>query len=120
MAKRTLEDLEAEMRSVARGERAAPPRPVLSALPALTEEAIAVMRIILTERPGSVSDVVRSSGRTQSSVSRSLGRLESHGFVRMVRDGRQVRPEAVARRFTIDFETGTYEAERPVMAGDAA
>jgi hypothetical protein len=34
-----------------------------------------------------------------------------HGLIRLVKDGREVRPEPIARSLTVDLETGTYEAK---------
>jgi predicted transcriptional regulator len=47
-------------------------------------------------------------------VWRSLQLLARHGLVRLVRDGRDVRPEPIAAEVKVDFATGTYETKAVV------
>lgn len=63
-----------------------------------------LIRIICEEHPQSVNELARLSGRAESNVSRSLRRLEAYGIVRMVKAGKQRRPEALAREFDIRME----------------
>ncbi|MGF9764409.1 helix-turn-helix domain-containing protein [Microvirga sp. 0TCS3.31] len=112
MMKRTrLTDLREEMRAVARGERNPSPRPAAPLLAALSTEALELLGVLLRERPETIARVVELTGRAQPNVSRSLQQLALHGLVRLVKDGREVRPEPIARSFTVDLETGTYEAK---------
>ena len=65
------------------------------------------------QKPSSVSELAELSGRTQPNVSRSLHLLAKYGIVRLVRDGREVRPELLATRISIDLLTGTVEPAEP-------
>lgn len=109
-----LTSLRDEMRAVVRGEREASPRPLGALLSALSPEALELLSVTLRERPSSIAEVVRLTGRAQPNVSRSLQQLAGHGFVRLVRAGREVRPEPLIRSFQVDLETGTYRTE-PAM-----
>lgn len=110
MTRTSLADLREQMRSVARGERPAPPRPAGRVLAALSREALDLLGVVLRERPASVTALAALTGRAQPNVSRSLQALAANGLIRLVRDGRDVRPEAVARELRVDLATGTYEA----------
>ncbi len=110
MTQTSLVELREEMRSVARGERRAAPLPAGPLLAVLTREALDLLAVLLRERPASVTALVAITGRAQPNVSRSLQVLAAHGLVRLVRNGRDVRPEPVASAVTVDLATGTYEA----------
>jgi predicted transcriptional regulator len=111
--KQTGRELLEEMRSVACGERAAPARPAAQTLSALTSEALALLSIMAKHEPSSVSELAQLSGRTQPNVSRSLHLLAKVGIVRLVREGREVRPELLTTRIAIDLSTGTVEPALP-------
>ena len=72
---------------------------------------VEVLRVILQERPASIADVVRLTGRAQPKISRSLQLLAGYGLVRLVRTGREVRPEPLVRALQVDLMTATYETE---------
>jgi predicted transcriptional regulator len=110
MTRTSLADLREEMRGVARGERRASPLPAAPLLAALSREALDLLGVLLRERPASVTELVALTGRAQPNVSRSLQMLARHGLVRLVRNGRDVRPEPVASAVRVDLATGTYEA----------
>ncbi len=118
MTRTSLADLREEMRSVARGDRRASPLPVGPLLAALSREALDMLGVLLRERPASVTELVAKTGRAQPNVSRSLQILAGHGLVRLVREGREVRPEPVASALRVDLATGTYEAT-PVASAAA-
>jgi len=105
------------MRAVARGERSPPSRPAGPLLAALSPEALDLLSVILRERPASIGAVVELTGRAQPNVSRSLQRLAAHGLVRLVRAGREVRPEPLVRTLQVDLTNGTYETEPAAAAG---
>jgi len=107
---RTLTTLREEMRSVANGERSPSPRPAAPLLAALSSEALELLKVVLRERPTSMTALVGLTGRAQSNISRSLQQLAGHGLVRLVRVGREVRPEPIVRSLVVDLATGTYEA----------
>ncbi len=99
-----------EMRGVARGERRASPLPAGPLLAVLSREALDLLGVLLRQRPASVTALVAITGRAQPNVSRSLQILAAHGLVRLVREGREVRPDPIAGAVTVDLATGTYEA----------
>jgi len=107
----TILDLREEMRAVARGERAAPDRPERAHEAPFSPGNLDLLRLIVSGRPATVSDLAAMSGRAQSNVSRALQALVRHGLVRMVRDGRAVRPEVVSRTVRLDLATGTVTPE---------
>ncbi len=107
----SLATLRDEMRAVARGEATPTSRPAAPMLAALSAEALDLLGVMLREHPQTIGQVVALTGRAQPNVSRSLQQLAAHGLVRLVREGREVRPEPVVRSLTVDFVTGTYEAQ---------
>src|SRR5579884_1094107 len=109
MTRTPLTDLREEMRGVARGERRASPLPAAPLLAALSRDALDLLGVVLRERPGSVTELVVLTGRAQPNVSRSLQVLANHRLIRLVRDGREVRPEPIAQALRVDLTTGTYE-----------
>lgn len=115
MKRTNLANLREEMRAVARGERPVPPRPAGPLLAALSAEALELMSVVLEWHPSSVGEVVRLTGRSQPNVSRSLQQLAGHGLVRLVRTGREVRPEPLVQSLLVDLANGTYRTE-PVPA----
>ena len=109
MMRKPIVDLKEEMRAVARGERRASPLPVAPLLAALSREALELLGVLLRERPANVTELVALTGRAQSNVSRSLQLLAKHRLIRLVREGREIRPEAIAKTVRVDLATGTYE-----------
>jgi predicted transcriptional regulator len=110
MTRTSLAELREEMPGVVCGQRRASPL-----LAALSRELLDLLGVLLRRRPASITELVSIPGRAQPNVSRSLQTLAAHGLVRLVREGREVRPEAVASAVTVDLATGTYEAA-PVPA----
>lgn len=109
----TGKELLEEMRAVARGDRPASPRPATQTLSALTVEAFNLLSTMASQNPSSVTELAELTGRTQPNVSRSLHLLAKHGIVKLVREGREVRPELLTRRITIDVSTGSVEPAAP-------
>ncbi len=109
-----LTTLREQMRSVARGERAAPPRPAGPLLSALSPEALELLAVLLQARPGTIGRLVELTGRAQPNVSRSLQHLAAHGLVKLVREGREVRPQPLVSGVLVDLATGTYRTEPAV------
>jgi predicted transcriptional regulator len=118
MTRKSLTELQEEMRAVARGERKASPLPAAPLLAALSKEALELLGVLLREHPASVADLVALTGRAQSNISRSLQLLAKLRLIRLVRDGRGVRPEPIAKTLRVDLATGTYETT-PVSAAAA-
>lgn len=104
-----MAELRDEMRAVAHGERQASPLPAAPLLAALSRDALDLLGVVLRERPASVMELVDLTGRAQPNVSRSLQVLAKHRLIRLVREGREVRPEPVVRALRVDLATGTYE-----------
>lgn len=113
MTRKSLTELREEMRAVARGERRAAPLPAAPLLAALSKEALELLGVLLREHPASVTELVTLTGRAQSNVSRSLQLLATHRLIRLVREGREVRPEPIAEALRVDLATGTYETTPP-------
>jgi predicted transcriptional regulator len=115
MARKSLAALRDEMRAVARGDRKPAPRPAASVLKALTEETLELLNAIAT-RPTTVSGLALHLGRAQSNVSRTLQRLAGLGLVRLVREGREVRPELVSTEIKVNLVNRTVQAVAPQRA----
>jgi DNA-binding transcriptional ArsR family regulator len=109
LTRKSLVELRKEMRAVARGERKPSPLPAAPLFAALSKESLDLLGTLLREHPATISEVVAMTGRAQSNVSRSLQLLAKLGLVRLVREGREVRPEAVAKTLSVDLASGTYE-----------
>jgi len=116
MTRKSLADLRDEMRAVARGERMPSARPAASVLTALTEETLALLNAIATHPPTTVSGLAQRLGKAQSNVSRCLQRLAGHGLVRLVREGREVRPELVSTEIRVNLVNRTVQAVEPRRA----
>lgn len=116
MSRTSLADLREEMRGVARGERQASPLPAAPLLAALSRDALDLLGVLLRERPATVTELAALTGRAQPNVSRSLQMLARHRLIRLVREGREVRPEPIATALHVDLKTGTYEMA-PVSTG---
>lgn len=76
----------------------------------LTPENRHLLSVIRQEKPPSVSALAERVGRDQSNVSRTIGKLEQYGLVRLVPAGREKRPEVPVShlRIELDFENDTY------------
>lgn len=109
MTRKSIAELREEMRAVARGERKAPALPAAPLLSALTCESLELLRLIAQSKPGNVAELVGLTGRSQPNISRSLQMLARHGLIKLVREGREVRPEPLAREVRVDLRNGTCE-----------
>jgi predicted transcriptional regulator len=109
MTRTSLTELRDEMRAVVRGERPASALPAAPLLAALSRDALDLLGVLLRNRPASVTELVALTGRAQPNVSRSLQVLARYRLVRLVREGREIRPEPVAAAVRVDLATGTYE-----------
>lgn len=124
-AMRTLHDLRDEMLAVARGTRPVPPvqsvtdgEAVSGLLGVLTPANRALMQLIATERPETVSRLAQLADRAQPNVSRALQDLAKHGLVRLVRDGMSIRPELVAAEIDVDLVRGTCRVVPMAVAAE--
>ena len=94
-----LQELEAEMRAVARGEKAAPKdaaAPSFNSVDVLmrllTPENRKLMAIIRDKKPKSIAQLAKLTGRAPSNLTRTLGKLEDAGLVKMQADKRKKIP----------------------------
>ena len=111
MVRKSLIELREEVRAVARGERKASSLPAAPLLAALSREALELLAVLLQKHPASVSELVELTGRAQPNISRSLQLLARYRLIQLVREGREVRAEPIAKAVRVDLATGTYETE---------
>jgi predicted transcriptional regulator len=109
MLRKSVTELKEELRAVARGERRASPLPAAPLLADLSREALELLGVLLREHPANVTELATVTGRAQSDVCRTLQLLEQHRLIRLVHEGREIRPEAIAKTVSVDFVSGTYE-----------
>lgn len=67
----------------------------------LSDENRALLDVIRTARPASISELADITGRKQGNLSRTLKTMSRYGLVRMERNDRSVRPIAHAERYQI-------------------
>jgi predicted transcriptional regulator len=112
---RKIDDLENEMRAVARGERKPSLRPeprTVTVFNTLTPANLKLLRVIAIERPSTVSQLAKLTDRKQSNVSRTLQDLSKLGIVRMVRHGREIRPEIISPHLHLNVVEGTWSVSQ--------
>jgi predicted transcriptional regulator len=85
-----MNDLEAEMRKVARGEMTAPADAALPSVDStealvrlLTPENRSLLRTIRDAKPQSVAELARLTHRAEPNLLRTLGKLEAFGLLEM-------------------------------------
>jgi predicted transcriptional regulator len=107
----SLVSLEAEMRAVARGERRAPAdaaKPSFNSVEALirllTPENRRLLAVIRDKRPSSIADLARLTGRAASNLTRTLGKLEAAGLVRMKGLDKRKMPVAMVKKLHIEID----------------
>lgn len=108
----TLQSLKKEMQAVVRGERKAPADAaqgsfdsVEAVIRLLTPENRHLLATIDQKKPTSVADLARLVKRAESNVSRTLGKLEAFGFVRLRQGaGKSKIPEVAIHRLTVDMD----------------
>jgi predicted transcriptional regulator len=119
---RSLASLEEEMRAVARGER---PAPADAAMPSfnsidalvrlLTPGNRALLAVIRDRKPGSVAELAKLTGRAQPNLTRTLGKLEAAGFIKMKTVGRRKAPSAAIKKIVVEIDPFS-ERDRLSMA----
>ena len=67
----------------------------------LSDENRALLEVIRTSRPASISELSDLTGRKQSNLSRTLKTMSRYGLVRMEKNDRSVRPIAQAQSYQI-------------------
>jgi predicted transcriptional regulator len=122
MERKSLTDLREEMRAVARGDSAAPPRPTpITPFRMISTEGVLDLLGMLAKTPvPTVSRLAQQLGKDQSEVSRTLQRLACFGIVRLQRDGLEVRPELVSVELKLNLVNRTIEAVLPLESAASA
>ena len=111
----SMQSLKNEMLAVARGERKAPAdaaqisfESVEAVMRLLTPENRFLLATIEKKKPVSVADLARLVKRAEPNVSRTLGKLEAIGFVRLRQGiGKAKIPEVAIHRLTVDMDICT-------------
>ena len=67
----------------------------------LSDENRALLEVIRTAKPASVTELAGLTGRKQGNLSRTLKTMANYGLVRMEKNDRALRPVANAQRFEI-------------------
>jgi predicted transcriptional regulator len=67
----------------------------------LSDENRALLEVIRTARPSSISELSEITGRKQGNLSRTLKTMSRYGLVRMEKHDRSLRPVAEAERYQI-------------------
>jgi predicted transcriptional regulator len=107
----SLDELEAEMRAVARGERPAPKDAgaasfnsigVLMRL--LTPENRRLMATIRDRRPKSIAELATLTGRAPSNLTRTLSKLEDAGLVKMRAEGKTKIPVPAVKVLRVEID----------------
>ena len=106
-----LNDLEDEMRAVARGEKPAPAdaaRPSFESVEALirllTPENRRLLAVIRDRRPQSINELAEITGRAASNLTRTLAKLEAVGFVQMRTVERRKVPTPAVHRLHVEID----------------
>ena len=107
----SLAALERQMRSVARGERAAPADAATASFSSvealvrlLTPANRRLLALIRDRKPRSVSELVQMTGRAQPNLTRTLTKLEAAGFIRTKTVGRRRAPSAAIRKIVVEID----------------
>jgi predicted transcriptional regulator len=106
-----MDDLEAEMRAVARGEKPAPAdaaRPSFESVEAvirlLTPENRQLLAVIRDRKPQSINELAEMTGRAAPNLTRTLAKLEAVGFVRMRTVERRKVPTSVVGKLHVEID----------------
>ena len=104
-------DLRKEMKAVASGKQAAPKdasapsvESVETLLRLLTPKNRELLAIIRDRKPRSIAELAEMTGRKPPNVTRTLGKLEAVGFVRMKTVKHRKVPTAAVRAFRISID----------------
>lgn len=108
----SMKSLKNEMLSVARGESKAPAEAaqitfesVEAVIRLLTPENRSLLATIDQKKPVSIADLARLVKRAEPNVSRTLGKLEAMGFVRLRQGaGKSKIPEVAIHRLMVDMD----------------
>lgn len=122
MKVQSFEQLMAEMKAVARGDRGAPADAAAASVESsealvrlLTPENRALLGMIETKHPQSIAELQTISGRKGPNLTRTLAKLEAAGIVTMETSNRRKAPKVVTRRIVIEIDP-CREADRIAYA----
>jgi predicted transcriptional regulator len=112
----SLASLEAEMRAVARGEKKAPAdaarasfNSVEALIRLLTPENRRLLAVIRDKKPSSIADLAKLTGRAASNLTRTLGKLEAAGLIRMEGLDKRKVPVATVRKLHVEIDPFSQE-----------
>jgi len=119
----SMQSLKKEMQAVARGEQKAPAdaaqisfESIDGVFRLLTPENRTLLATIDKQKPVSVAELARLVHRAEPNVSRTLGKLEALGFVRLKQGaGKSKIPEVVIRHLTVNMDICSQQ-DRVVVA----
>lgn len=102
-------------RAIAQGEHTPEPgepkvwfSPMIALAHVLSNDNIALLRMMDEQKPETLSELAAMSGRKPSNLSVTLKTLDAHGFVRLEKSGRKLKPVAL---FT-DVDIQVYQKHR--------
>jgi predicted transcriptional regulator len=108
---KTMHELEAEMRAVARGEKPAPAdaaRTTFESVDALirllTPENRTLLAVIRDRKPQSIAELAKITGRAASNLTRTLAKLEAVGFVRMQGEEKRKIPVSIVKKLRVEID----------------
>lgn len=103
--------LRKEMKAVARGDKAAPKAAggisfdsVDALLRLLTPQNRALLAVIRDKKPQSIAELAELTGRAAPNLTRTLGKLEAIGFVRLTSVNRRKIPTTAVRSLKINID----------------
>jgi predicted transcriptional regulator len=106
-----LASLEREMRAVARGEQSAPADAAKASFDSvdavvrlLTPENRALLAMIRDNKPQSVAELAKMSGRAQPNLTRTLAKMEAMGFITMKALGRRKAPSVAIKKIVVEID----------------
>ena len=116
----SYEQMKARTMAIARGEyRAAPSEPkvwfpsIESVAKVLSAGNRELLQVIASQRPQSIDELAKLTGRKKSNLSRTLKTMEGYGIVQLDRGQHgRVAPSLAHDRFTVDFSLGEPAAAR--------
>lgn len=82
----------------------------------LNPVTIELLRLIDRERPESITELAKISGRTKGNLSRTLKRLQHYGIVKLEKNGGRLKPITYATDFQVDFGVYTSFIESPTSS----
>jgi len=111
MKMQRMNDLEAEMRRVARGEITAPADAALPSVESaealvrlLTPDNRSLLRTIRDAKPQSVAELARLTNRAEPNLLRTLGKLEAFGLLEMRTVDRRRVPTPIIGMLHLDID----------------